>query len=160
MGHTVHYLQNPLPCIVATESPGNLYCLVHNLQASLCTVPLPTACSAIVIDGTILAFHTPHTHCPPSPFPLLFAGPGPDPWVFIKATSRCMIVCSVALSSPRFLTTKGGLLTAQVQLLTSSMSCLLPSASIFLATPQAESPSADLSQHSLQSYSSLAVCLQ
>ena len=149
MGHSADYLQRPLPFVVATGSPGNLYCLVPNPQPPCALPPPPTACSAIVIDGVILAFPTLHTHCPPSPFPLLFAGLGPDPCVFIKATSRSIIVCSVALSSPHFLTMSriaggrwGGSVTAQVQLLISSMSCLLCSMSIALATPLAESTSA------------------
>ena len=100
MGHSADYLQNPLPFVVATELRA--ICIVCFPAPSLPVHfhPAPTACSAIVTDGVILAFPTLHTHCPPSPFPLLFAGLGPDPCVFIKATSRSINVCSVALSSP------------------------------------------------------------
>lgn len=113
MGHTVDYLQNLLPCVMATELPGNLYCLVHNPQASLCTLhPHQLPAQLLSLMESSWPSPPPHTHCPPSSFPLLFAGPGPDPWVFIKATSRCIIVCSVALSSPHFLTMRGELVNS------------------------------------------------
>lgn len=108
MGHTVDYLQNPLPCVVATELLGNLYCLVHNPQASLCTRITPQLPAQLLSLMESSWLPHPQPHCPPSSFPLLFAGSGPDPWVFIKATSRRIIVCSVALSSPHFLTMRQG----------------------------------------------------
>lgn len=154
--HTVGCLQNLPPCVLATESPGDLHCLVHNPQASLCTLsPPPTACSAIVIDGIILAVPTPHTHCPPSSFSLLFAGPGPDLWVFIKASSCCIIVCSQALSSPCFLTMGGGGLFNSRSPAPNFLHVLFTMFYKHLSGRSSESTRADLPQRGLRSHSCL-----